>query len=387
MTVPICTPRAGTAMQLWLSMICKPLGGLWLMVVTTLTANAQSVGNWNFNNILSGTGSAYNTVSAASFSAGIPTTAFNGGAEWFGENGWPSGALNTNAYLQFSITPNPSCELNLTDIVLRIRRSNTGSPSGAGPTQWSLRSSLDGFTTDIASGSMTHTYSNYPVTLTGFYNIPVTVTFRLYGYSTTVSAGGTSRLVVDNISIQGLITVLPVVFSDVHAQRTGSNTCFIQWQMNNVLAGTRFNLQRSGNGIDFTTVYTTEATENKAAQLFGYTDRCGTDRLFYRIEAIEPPGIHRFSAVVQVQRAMAATSSISYVSLSGSSLNTCLQIAKDGYYTIALHTASGVLIQKRSMPLQTGAHSITTSLQGMPHGICIVSLYSDRRMDVKKLLY
>ncbi|MEP7277632.1 MAG: hypothetical protein ABI813_03220, partial [Bacteroidota bacterium] len=161
---------------------------------------AQSIGGWTFNNLLTGTPGLYNTISTADFSAGIPTRAFNGGTEYYGQNGWPSGALNTAKYLQFSLTPSAGYQLDISTLVLRIRRSNTGSPAGSGPTSWALRSSLDGFTTDIASGTMTHAYANYTVTPgTGFLNLYSTVVFRLYGYTASTGSGGNSRFVVDNI--------------------------------------------------------------------------------------------------------------------------------------------------------------------------------------------
>jgi hypothetical protein len=215
MTVPNLN-RLLAALQLWRPARYKLAAGLLTAIVLSFTSHSQTVGNWTFNNTLSGTGGTYNTVSAASLGPGIPVAAFNGGLEYFGESGWPTGVLNTNDYFQFSISPNTSYELNLTDIVLRMRRSNTGSPAGSGPTQWSLRSSLDGFTTNIASGSMTHVYSNYAVTLTGFHHLYTTVTFRLYGYSVTIPSGGTSRLVMDNISIQGLTSVLAIEPSGIN---------------------------------------------------------------------------------------------------------------------------------------------------------------------------
>ena len=134
--------------------IGKYICSLLLHSLIVLPCLSQAIGIWTFNGVLTGTGGAYNTASAASFSAGIPTKAFNSGIEYFGENGWPAGALDPNAYLQFSVTPNSGYQVDISSIVLRIRRSNTGSPAGSGPTAWALRSSIDGYAANIASNSL-----------------------------------------------------------------------------------------------------------------------------------------------------------------------------------------------------------------------------------------
>src|SRR5688572_23319685 len=116
------------------------------------TASAQTIGNWTLNNTLGGTGSALNTVSAISAGPGVTSTSFNGSTEWYGQNGFPAGGLpNPTAYLQFTITPNSGYEINIASVMLRIRRSNTGSPAGSGPTQWCLRSSLDGYAANLSA--------------------------------------------------------------------------------------------------------------------------------------------------------------------------------------------------------------------------------------------
>src|SRR4051812_27216896 len=175
---------------LYLLIFCLVLS----LLLVNNSCSAQTVGNWTLNGVLTGTGSAQNSASSVLLGSGITSGNFNGGTEYYGEGGWPSGSINTNAYIQFSITPNAGYELDLSGLILRIRRSTTGTPSGSGPTQWSLRSSVDGFAANIASGSLTTSYSNYGVTLTGFLSLPSTVTFRLYGFSASVSTGGMSRL-------------------------------------------------------------------------------------------------------------------------------------------------------------------------------------------------
>jgi hypothetical protein len=123
-------------------------------ILSFLVSRAQ-VADWNFNNILTGTGSANSTAGNASLGSTIAGGgAFNGGTVYYGEGPWPAGSIDLNAYLEFSIAPTAGHTLTVSSLVMQIRRSTTGT-SGAGPNTWSLRSNLDGFITDISSGVLT----------------------------------------------------------------------------------------------------------------------------------------------------------------------------------------------------------------------------------------
>lgn len=221
-----------------------------LLQAVSQALTAQNVGNWTLNNTLTGVGTAFNTAGNVSAGSGISSTAFNGGTEWYGEGGWPTGALNTNAYIEFSLTPIAGYELNLSGLVLRIRRSNTGSPAGAGPLSWALRSSLDGFSADLATGSMTHNYANYPVTISSFIHISGTLTFRLYGYNATIPSGGISRLVIDNISVQGATALLPAKLSRLSAIQNQDGISF-QWEVLGAGPASEIGLEASVDGLSF----------------------------------------------------------------------------------------------------------------------------------------
>jgi len=99
---------------------------------------------------------------------------------------------DTNNWFQFAVTIPPGSTVNVSRIKFDDRRSNTG------PSTWAVRSSLDGFGSDLASGASHLSFTANeetiaPGPLTG------TVTFRIYGGGGT--AGGTWRL--DNVSLLG----------------------------------------------------------------------------------------------------------------------------------------------------------------------------------------
>src|SRR4051812_35517394 len=129
----------------------------YLFTLTLIsTSLAQNAGNWSFNGTLYGTPVTSVTVSGMSLGSAIPASAYNSGTEWYGEGGWPAGAADPNAYLQFSLAPTAGHYLVLNAVKLTQRRSNTGTPMGSGPTSWSIRSSLDNYATDITTGTQTY---------------------------------------------------------------------------------------------------------------------------------------------------------------------------------------------------------------------------------------
>jgi hypothetical protein len=100
----------------------------------------------------------------------------------FGGAGWTkSNTADAGQYFQFTVTPNSGLVLNLSS--LRISEKNLG----AGARLWSLRSSLDGFSQDLANFTTTAedaaTGSQTVDLGTAFQGLGQAVTFRLYGYS------------------------------------------------------------------------------------------------------------------------------------------------------------------------------------------------------------
>lgn len=361
-----------------------------LLIASSVYANSQSIGSWTFNNTLAGTGATFNAVSAAGFGPGIPSVAFHDGAEYFGENGWPTGGLNTNSYLQFSISPNTGYELNLTDVTLRLRRSSTGTPAGSGPTQWSLRSSLDGYTNDIASGTLSHSLNNFNIALTGYLNIYTTVTFRLYGYDASIATGGLNRLVADYISIQGISSVLPMRLSSISAELNKEKSIDINWQMSNVAKGSRFHVQRSVNGVDFTTINNFAETEDKQSGSYSYADgdfATGEEHVFYRIKVSEPTGWTYYTPLVKVSTKTVQKTLFNYTSLQGQSLIASLQVPENATYTVMLIAANGMVIQKKSPVLRTGTNVLTFELSKLAHGTYSISVYNKQAAATKRFVY
>lgn len=361
----------------WYCLLCTVLlsAGSFLPV----TGSAQNIGNWTFNGLLTGVPGLFNTVAIADFSTGVPIHSFNGGSEYYGENGWPAGSINTAMYLQFTLVPLPGYQLDVNSIVLTLRRSNTGSPAGSGPTAWSLRSSLDGFATDIASGSMTYTYANYTATMgSSFLNLYTAITFRLYGYNAAVNPGGNSRLVVDNITVKGLGYLLPVQLGAFNAGITNQHAS-ISYTVYNTQKADRYIIERSADGNSYEAVSMVTETANASAQHYTITDdlsALSSPQFYYRLKLVSQTGPPVYSASILVKRTTAQPTvklfmSNGYLHLDGT-------FAAGGHYQAIMYTAGGQVITHSDFVVTAGYNTIALPVNRKLVAPCLVRVCNSR---------
>ena len=221
-------------------------------LVGPLLLPAQPVATFHFNNTNFGVPGLNNLISVADFSPAIPVRAYNS-TVYYGEGGWPGGALDVNSYLAFTIWPVTGYSLGVSNVLLTIRRSTTGS-AGAGPTRWALRSSLDGFTTDLGSGTLNTNPTNFTIPMTpSFLGLVLPTTYRIYGYQSVISPGGLNRMVFEHLVVNGTGIVLPVRIGTLQGSLQG-NQARIQYHIDDHEPGNRYELQRSLDGTLFQTI-------------------------------------------------------------------------------------------------------------------------------------
>ncbi len=173
------------------------------IVFLSANAAAQTLAQWNFDvNTTATTIPANATISTAAWSAGTMsfpaghTTAATDNA--LSTTGFNTAALNTAKYLQFSVTPNANYAIVLNNVSFYDQKSGTG------PTTWVLRSSLDGYATNLNTPTATNTpFAATPNVVElglDFQNISTAVTFRLYAYG---ASGSTGTWRVDDLTIEG----------------------------------------------------------------------------------------------------------------------------------------------------------------------------------------
>jgi hypothetical protein len=116
------------------------------------------------------------------------------------QTGGEDAAISGNDYLEFTLTPASGFKVTVTDVTIR------GNRSGSGPTNISIRSSADGYATQLATLVTSGTTGT--VNLLDIADIETCdpITFRVYGWGAT-STGGTFRLEATAVNLTNGIVV------------------------------------------------------------------------------------------------------------------------------------------------------------------------------------
>ena len=130
-----------------------------------------------------------------------------GGQDWFDSGDTGAGttlaeSISGNDYIQFTVTPNSGFYFSLTSFVFAWDRSATG------PNSVALRSSIDGYGSNIGSitGLAASQTTGNTITISGISTITTATTFRLYGYGgtgTTGTGGFDTASNVVNVQLNG----------------------------------------------------------------------------------------------------------------------------------------------------------------------------------------
>jgi hypothetical protein len=176
---------------------------LWTNPITGTNPNADNP--YTIGDLV---GSANVTVSGIGRGSGIAGTNAN---NRYNANGWVSGALGTDDYFYFTLTPDPGYAISFTNFIF------TGQAS-SGSASVSLRSSLDSYAGDI--GSPVFTGSTVDLSGSSYQNVSSAITFRLYGYSI---ASGTYS--INDFTFNGTVSAaLPTVNLSVNPTSGSENT-------------------------------------------------------------------------------------------------------------------------------------------------------------------
>ena len=153
-----------------------------------------------------------NAVFSEFTSTGTTCTAAN---NVFNMSGWNTDAsIDLSEYNEFTITANDCQQLNLTKLSFDHRNS------GSGNVTWYVRSSVDNFATDLATGTSSSSVANEVVFLGAAFNNLDLITFRFY-VTLAASSGTTWRQ--DNVAVFGEFSALTpqTFYADVDSDGFG----------------------------------------------------------------------------------------------------------------------------------------------------------------------
>lgn len=116
---------------------------------------------------------------------GGPTIVPNPGSNRYAANSWSLANLDSGDYFTWTLTPNSGYEIDFNSLSGSWQRSATG------PQQYSLRSSLDNFASEIASGEVTGNAVPvaYSLNLSALQDVTSPIEFRLFAWGGSANAG------------------------------------------------------------------------------------------------------------------------------------------------------------------------------------------------------
>ena len=120
------------------------------------------------------------------------------GLNRYNATGWDEIALEANTYFEFKITPNVNFEIDFSSFAY------TGETSPQGPTNLAIRSSLDGYSSDIGASTLTGTTIDLSSSI--YQNITTEITFRMYAWGATALLGTFS---VNDFIFNGTVATAP----------------------------------------------------------------------------------------------------------------------------------------------------------------------------------
>lgn len=291
---------------------------------------------------------------------------------------WPV-AFSASRYMEFTFTAN-SFKYNITSIGFRLRRSNNG------PNSIKVRTSMDGFTTDlnafvISNNSVFNTY-NIPVSYNNLSGNTFTV--RIYAYN-SVDIYGT--LWFDEVSVNGdvLAIILPVdiIYFKGHSEN-GRTT--LEWETGWEKNSKEFVIDRSSDMKTFAAIGTVAASgETTGRTCYSFIDNDPPAGIsYYRLKFVDKDSGFTTSKPIAVGNAVKAFEVQAAPNPASSQIITLIT-ADARNSQVTLHNASGVPVPFIREDDAAGRIRILP-FQPLPSGIYFVVYVKNGRKEHLKVL-
>ena len=255
---------------------------------------------WGMNSTLSGASSNTNFVpsDAALHGAhphGLPTIMYyslGGGDYAYGTTYWHTTGIEK--YLEFLFSVN-TYEYDISSVSFRVRRS------AIGPKDVSLRSSLDGFGSDLTSFYLSADGTFYNINAPYSHsNLSNGITFRIYARNADSYLG---VMYFDQIVVNGTVNsiILPVNFTRFDARLLEKQVHLVwetAWEKNSK----EFVIERSVDMVDFDEIGKVYATgESESRQQYALIDpEPQPGASYYRVKMVDQDGSYTYSQVRDV---------------------------------------------------------------------------------------
>jgi hypothetical protein len=214
--------------------------------------------------------------------------------------------------------------------------------------------------------------------------MPAKITFRLYGYNSTVSSGGLNRFVYDQIVANGS-TLLPVGFD--YFKIKGSNSfATISWKLSDDENISTLFIERASNGSLFEQIksFTSDQLDPGVAHTY-FEQLSNPGGLYaYRIMLRSPDGHISYSGIETVSFETSKGFSMRSVNQGNSRVSFIVSIEKSGNYSFSISNLNGSPVMIKQMQLVRGTQTIQMDNNPLKSGIYILhGEYADQKISTK----
>jgi hypothetical protein len=286
----------------------------------------------------------------------------------YNANGWTSPALDANDYFEFVLTPNPGISISYISLVFTTQVSNVALPNFA------LRSSIDGFTTDIGTVTAGTSATLNTIDLSGaqYQNLSGATTFRVYAWGADLA---TRTFSINDFTFNGVTGVLPVSLEYFSGSKL-SNGLSLNWKANCSGTGSAaFVIERSNDGRNFKAVNSFTASAVRCLQPFEFTDNsAAAGKNFYRIKVTEDNGKSFYSNIISLLNASEGFDMTALLpTLVKNSAVLSVSAAKKTQLTVVITDYMGRRVQQQVYSLAAGSNQLTVNAAGLAAGVYTIT--------------
>ncbi len=159
---------------------------------------------------------------------------------------------------------------------------------------------------------------------------------------------------------------LPVHFVGIHA-KPNNNTIQINWQVSGENNVQQYEVERSHNGINFSSIGTVSAAGISTYQLTDIQPLKGVN--YYRIKSTDNDRTSKLSAVVKVNSSITKHEFSLYPNpTKGGNITVLSTVSKSGNYTLQVYNNLGSIVYSKNISLSVGTNSIPVDISKLATG-------------------
>ncbi|MBY0536434.1 MAG: T9SS type A sorting domain-containing protein [Chitinophagaceae bacterium] len=258
------------------------------------------------------------------------------------------------------------------------RRTSSGTPSSV-----AMRIRVTGATSGTYYVNTTKAYTNTSfsfATQSYSFNIPSSstdsyVVVSMVAYNNT----GTLGVIVDDVQLinTSATTSLPVVFGTFSATAQ-NNKVTINFITEQEINNDRFEIERSSNGVDFTTVATLKGTNTSVTHQYNVVDVPSTTGTFqYRIHQIDVDGKSTYSKIVAVRMLTSSENFKVFPTVATTQVNIALSLTETNTISIMILDVQGRIYMQQQQVIGNGSNQQSINVSSLSKGMYYIQIKSN----------